>query len=142
MLNKKSKLERHEISKIEDRVQCQRCLRYHRPGKVFCGYGLMLHGITKEVKKQAEQRIGSRYIMYVPTIHDVAWEYPNGSTLWKIGKSQKLENREKDHFDAAKKKNCGQIVKLHLHGEQYQMAHARTRIHADRYGMGDLRGCS
>ena len=66
------KLERHEVSKIEDRVQCQKCSRYRDQAKHFCGCGRMLKGITKEVKKQAEQRISSRFIMYVRGIHDLA----------------------------------------------------------------------
>ena len=64
-------LERHEVSKIEDRVQCQRCQRYQRPGETFCGCGRMLQGITEEVKKQAEQRISSRPTTHVLVTHDL-----------------------------------------------------------------------
>ena len=63
-------LERREVSKIEDRVPCQRCPR-KGPGETFCGCGSLLQGITKKVDKQTEQRISSRYIMYVPGIHDL-----------------------------------------------------------------------
>ena len=49
---------------IEDRVQCQICLGYHRPGEACSICGHMLQRITEEVKKQAEQRIRSRFIMY------------------------------------------------------------------------------
>ena len=59
-------MERHEVSKIEDRVQCRRCPRNSRPGETLCGCGRVLQGITEEVRKQAEQRISSRLIMYVP----------------------------------------------------------------------------
>ena len=44
-------LERHEVSEIEDRVQCRRCLRYHRPGETCCGYGRFLQCITEKAKK-------------------------------------------------------------------------------------------
>ena len=78
-------LERHEVSKIEDRVQCQICLRYQRPGETYCGCGRMLLGITDEVKTQAEQRLSSRYIMYVPDIYDLVLKsYPKEPTPWKI----------------------------------------------------------
>ena len=65
-------LERHVVSEIEDRVQYRRCFRYHRPAETCCGYGRLLQCITEKVKKQAEQRISSRYIMYVLSIHDLA----------------------------------------------------------------------
>ena len=91
-------LERHEVSKIEDRVQCRRCLRYQRPGETFCGCGRMLQGITDEVKKQAEQRSSSRYIMYVPGIHDIALKNTQRSRRnGKSEESQKLQ-RAKDHL--------------------------------------------
>ena len=63
-------LERHETSKIEDRVQSLKHLRYRRPGEQHCGCGRVLHGITEEVKKQAEQRVSSRFIMYVLGTND------------------------------------------------------------------------
>ena len=56
-------LERREVSKIEDRVQCQMCLRHSRPGETFCTSRSLQQGITEEVKKQAEQRTKSRFIM-------------------------------------------------------------------------------
>ena len=59
-------LERHEVLKIEDRVQCHTGFRYQRPGETFRTCRSILQGITAEVKKQAEQRINSRFIMYVP----------------------------------------------------------------------------
>ena len=64
-------LERHEISKIEDRVRCRRFLRYSRPSETFSRCGRMLQGTTDQVEKQAEQRISSRCIKYVPG-HDSA----------------------------------------------------------------------
>ena len=79
-------LERHEVSKIEERVQCRRCLRYQRPRETFCGCDFcLLQGIIDEVKKQAEQRSSSRYIMYVPGIHDIALKNTQKEpALWKI----------------------------------------------------------
>ena len=75
----KSNLERHYVSKIVWNAQhashikdqaahvvlvCQRCQRCQRLGETLFGCGYMLQGITEEVKKQAEQRISSRFIMY------------------------------------------------------------------------------
>ena len=57
------KLERNEVSKIEDRVQCQRCSRSPRQGETCC---------TEEVKMQAEQRLSSRYIGYDLDTHELA----------------------------------------------------------------------
>ena len=48
----------------------QKCLRYSRPVETCCDCGRMLQDITEVVKKQAEQRINSRYMMYVLRIHD------------------------------------------------------------------------
>ena len=45
------KLERREVSKIEDGV---RCPRYSRRSETFFGWGRMSQGITNEVRKQAE----------------------------------------------------------------------------------------
>ena len=80
-------LERHEVW-IEDRVQCRRCLRYHRPGETCCGYGrfFAMHHRQGQ-KKQAEQRISSRYIMYVLSIHDLALK--NTHRGRRHGKSEK-----------------------------------------------------
>ena len=50
-------LERHEVFKIDDRVQCQICFKYQRPGETFCACGCILECINEEVKKQAEQSI-------------------------------------------------------------------------------------
>ena len=64
-------LERHEVSKIADRVRCQFCFTYQRPRDNFFSCGSTLQGITEEVKKQAEQRISSRFIMYVFGFHNL-----------------------------------------------------------------------
>ena len=41
-------------------------------GETCCTCGRVLQGITQKVKKQAEQRINSRFIMYVLVIHNLA----------------------------------------------------------------------
>ena len=71
-------------------MQCPKCLRYSRPGETCCICGRMLQGITDEAKKQAEQRISSRYIMYVLGFCDLALKIPNGPDAMvnlKIGKT-------------------------------------------------------
>ena len=57
---KKGNVEYHLLSRA-DGVQCPKCLRFQ-----------MLQGITEEVKEEAELRISSPYIVYVPGIHDLA----------------------------------------------------------------------
>ena len=44
----------------------QTCFKYQRPGETLCICGSILQGTTEGVTKQAEQRINSRFIMYVP----------------------------------------------------------------------------
>ena len=73
-------------------------LSNRRPGVTCCGSGRMLQGITEKVKKQAEQRMSSRFIVYVAFT--------------------KLE-RARDHSDSAQKHNCGTIVERYLEDEQY-----------------------
>ena len=43
-------LERHEVSKVEDRDQCQICCKYQRPSAAFCTCGSTLQGIAEQVK--------------------------------------------------------------------------------------------
>ena len=85
-------LERHEVSKIEDRVQCQKCLRYSRPGESSCGCGRMLQGIMDEVMKQAEQGIQS--IHHVRCWHSrfSIEEYPKGADAMENLKNRKNSN--------------------------------------------------
>ena len=53
--------------------------------ETFCGCCRMFHCIIDEVKKQADQRISSRCIMYVLVIHDLTLKnIQKRSTLWKI----------------------------------------------------------
>ena len=63
-----------KFSKIGDRVQCQIYFKYQRPGETFCTCGSILQGITEEVNNQAEQRINSRFIMYVHGILQLSIE--------------------------------------------------------------------
>ena len=56
--------------KIEDRVRCPNMRQISKTRRdIFCTSGSMLRGITEEVKKQAEQRMNSRFIMYVTKFH-------------------------------------------------------------------------
>ena len=93
-------LERHEISKVEGRVQCQRCQRNQRPGGTLCGCSRMLQGIAEEVMMQAEQRISSRHIKYVTGTNDLALKNTQkGPTLWKICFPQKLD-KPRDYLES------------------------------------------
>ena len=102
-------LERHEVLKIEDRGQCQTCLEYQRPGENFCSCGSILHCVTAEVKKQAEQRINGRFIMYVPGFHNLALK--NIQRGPRYGNSLESEKRKKAraYLGSAKKQNFGTI---------------------------------
>ena len=74
-------LERHEVW-IADRVLCRRCSRYPRACDTFSGCGRMLQGFTDEVRKHAEQRISSRFILYILGSHDWALKnFQKGLTL-------------------------------------------------------------
>ena len=93
-----SNLERHDVLKIEDRVQCHTCFKNQRPGHTCCTCGSFLPGITAEVKRQAEQRINSRFIMYVPGVHELAWKnIQKMSTLWKLCRSTKTQESKRLH---------------------------------------------
>ena len=61
-------LERPEVLKIEDCVQRRKCLEFSKPGETYCGCGRVLQGTGDKVRKQAEQRISSRFTIYVPGI--------------------------------------------------------------------------
>ena len=126
-------LERHDVSKIEDRVQCQICLRYQRTGETFCTCGRMAQGLTEEAKKQAEQRISSPFIMYVLCIHDLASKKTkSGRHCGKPTESQQLK-RAKDDLDSAQKHNCGTIVDRYFEDEQFQ-----KRMHEQGYTQSEV----
>ena len=66
--------------------------------------------VTEEVKKQAEQRINSRFIMYVLGIHKLALKKTQrGRRYAHSAESQKLK-KAMDYLDSAKKHNDGTIV--------------------------------
>ena len=123
----------HEVSKARCRVQCRRCLRSSRQGETYCGCDRMLQDLTDVVQKQAEQRISSRIIMYVPDIHDLAL-----NTQW-VGAMKVQKNRKKTQKksrlprfreEAQLRNDRGALPP----GREVQHAHARTRIHAIRSG--------
>ena len=88
-------LERHEVSKIEDRVHCQICFKYLKASETFCTCARMLQGVTEEVKKQAEQRVNSRFITYVPGIHNSALKNTQRGGRWgKSEESQKSKEQK------------------------------------------------
>ena len=88
----------------------------------------MLQGITEGVKKQAEQRISSRFIMYVPVVHDSALKKTeSGRRDGKSAGSQKPK-RARDYFDSAQKHNCGTIV-----GPYHEKEQDHRRVHEQRY---------
>ena len=113
-LNKTATLERHEVLKIEDRVQCRMCFAHQRQGETCCIGGIILQGITEEVKKQAEQRINCRFIMYVPGIHKLALK--NNQIGRSYGKSaeSKKNKRARYYVEFAQKHNRGTIVERYL----------------------------
>ena len=93
----------------------------------------MLQGTTDEVKEQAEQRIRSRFIMYVPDIHDLAFKKAQRDRRYeKSEESQKLK-RAKYCLDSANNHNCGAIVKRHFKDEPYQ-----KRTHEQGYTRTDM----
>ena len=72
-------LERHEVSTLEDRVPCQICFKYQRPGETG----------AEEVKEQAGQRINSRFVVYVLGIHNLALKKKRGRRYGNSAESQK-----------------------------------------------------
>ena len=89
-------LKRHEVSKIEDRVQCQKCLRYQRPGETFCT--LCSHD-TMHYRRghEASRATNLQSIHHVRPWHSrfSTEEHPKGSTLWKIGRKAKTQKRKR-----------------------------------------------
>ena len=78
----------------------------------------MPQGITEDVKKQAGQRINSRFIMYVLGIHKSALKKTQrGRRFGNSAESQQLQRSR----DSAKTHNYGTIVERHLEDEQYHM---------------------
>ena len=117
----------------EDRVQCHTCFKYQRPGDTFCICGSVLQGITAEVKKQAEQRIIGRFVVYVPGVHKLALKkIQRGRPYGNSAGSQKLK-RARDYLGSARKLNYGTIVERYFEDEKYQM-----RLHERGYTQSDM----
>ena len=124
-------LERYEVLKIEDRVQCLTCFKYQRPGETFCTSGSILQGITAKVKKQAKQRTNSRFIMYVLGVHKLALKKFKWVDVMET--LQKKTRKQEITWFRAKirlRNNCGALPR----GRAVPNAHARTGILAIRHG--------
>ena len=77
------------VLKIEGCVQRKKVIQI---SKTFGTSGSILQGISEEVKKQAEQRINSRFIMYVSGVHNKALKNnQRRRLLGKSAESQKLK---------------------------------------------------
>ena len=102
-----------------------KCLRYQRPGETCCNCVRMLQGLTVQVKKRAEQRSSSRFIMCVFGIHDSAFKKTQrGRRCGTSVDSRKLK-RARDYKDSAR----------YLEDEPaISNAHARPRKNSYRYG--------
>ena len=97
------------------------CFKYQRQGETFCSCGSIPQGITEEVKKQAEQRINSRLIMYVPGIHTLALNNTQSDRRYgNSADSQKLK-KARAYLNSAKKDNYGTIVERYLEDAQCQL---------------------
>ena len=107
-------LERHEVFKIEDRAQCQTCFKYQILGETFCFCGSSPQSITAEVKKQAGQRINSRFIMYKLALKNIQ----RGQRYGWVTEELKVRN---DRGAPAG-------------GRAVPHAHERTGIHTIRHG--------
>ena len=124
-------LERHEVSKTEDRVRWPMCFKYQGPGETFWTCGRKLHGITQEVKKQAEQRMNSRFIMYT-SWH---WRIPKGVDVKETlqNHTKKKLQKARDYLNSTMKHNYGKIVERYQEDEQYQML-----MHEQGYTQSDM----
>ena len=74
----------------------------------------MLQGIAEEVNKQADQRISSRFITYVPDVHDLALNTQRVGAMKVQQNRKKKLKRNQDYYDFEKKHNCGTIVERYL----------------------------
>ena len=97
-------------------------------------WGSMLQVITEEVKKLAEQRINSRFIMYVPGVHNLALKnIQRGRRYGNSAESHQLK-KARAYLGPTEKQNYGTVVERYLEDEQYQLRMHETRIHAIRHG--------
>ena len=122
------------VLKIEDRLQCHISFNYIRPVEAFCTCGSILQGITAGNKKQPEKRINSRFIMYIPRVHNFA--------LKNIQRGRRYGNSADSHTLKKARAYLGSARKLKLRnkrgallrGREVPNANARTRILAIRHG--------
>ena len=103
-----------------------------RPDIFSCGS--MLQCITEEVKKQAERQIKSRFIMYVPGVHNLPLKITSkGSTFWthcRIAKTQESERWLGFRQEAELRNDRGAPPR----GREVSKVHARKMIQAIRRG--------
>ena len=97
--------------------------------KIVFNATLALNIQDQAVKKQAEQRINSRFIMYVPGIHNLSLENTQwGRRYGNSAESQKLMNSFRKH-------NCGTTVERNLErpmqGRTTNLPRRRQRHHKD-----------
>ena len=91
-------------------------------------------GIAEEVKKQAQQRINSRNIMFDPGIQNLALKISQKwSTLGKLCRITKTSEEHATTWIPQKKHNCRTIEKRYLEDEKYHM-----RMHEQRYTQSDI----
>ena len=82
----------------------------------------MLQGITEEVKKQAEQRINSQFIMWVRGIQKLALKNAQRVDVMETLQNHKTIKMTRDYLESAKKHNYGTIVERYMEDEQHQSA--------------------
>ena len=77
-------LKRHEDSRIEDRVQCPKCLRYQRPGETFSSCGSYCRASPKRSRGRQRKESAVDLIMCVPDIHYLEKRKTQRMPPWKI----------------------------------------------------------
>ena len=118
--------------KIEDRVRCPRCFKHHTPGETWCTCGSMLQGIAEKIKKEAEQRINSRVIMYAFETHNLALKNAQrGRRLGNFAEYQNSINRE--IIWVPQRNKITERSWTLPRGRAAPNVHARTRTHSIRH---------
>ena len=117
-------LQRPEVSKIEDRVQCQTRVKYQKSRRdFFVLVETCCKALPRRSSSRQKQRINSRFIMYVPGIHNTALrKIQRGRCYGNSAESPKFRRRH--YLNSAKKQNCGTIVErypeeMHVHEQGY-----------------------
>ena len=70
-------LDRHDVFKIEERLQCRRCLKYSKPGETYCGCGCIFAGHHQQGPGAGR----ATNPQLIPGINDSALKNPEGQTL-------------------------------------------------------------